>query len=264
MKTILDFQDKKNKNEKITMVTCYDYTFARILAESDVDCLLVGDSLSNTMLGHPRTLSATTNIMAMYAGAVARGAGDKKLVIADLPFMSYRKGITATMTAAEKVMRSGVHAVKLEGGEGNYAMVKHMVGSGVPVMGHLGLTPQSVNQLGGFKVQGRDEKAQKKIMEEALRLQDAGAFSVVLECVPSHLAKEITAALDIPTIGIGAGSDTSGQVLVLQDLLGMNPGFKPKFVKTFYNGFENLKDAFNTYHEEVTGGQFPSAKESYS
>ncbi|QDK39231.1 3-methyl-2-oxobutanoate hydroxymethyltransferase [Bdellovibrio sp. NC01] len=264
MKSILDFHEKKIKKEKFTMCTCYDYSFARILAESDVDCLLVGDSLSNTMLGHSTTLNATNEIMALYAGSVVRGAGDKKFVVADMPFMSYRKGLTASMTSAEIIMRSGAHAVKLEGGEGNYKIVRHMVGSGVPVMGHLGLTPQSVNQLGGFKVQGRDQKAQAKIKEEALRLQDAGSFCIVLECVPSALAEEITNSLDIPTIGIGAGSATDGQVLVLQDLLGMNPGFKPKFVKNFYDGFGNLKAAFNSYHQEVTSGKFPSEKESYS
>lgn len=246
------------------MVTCYDSTFAKILAESDVDCILVGDSLANTMLGHPTTLQATVNIMALYTGAVARGAGDKKFIVGDLPFMSYRKGLTASMSAAEKIMRAGAHSVKLEGGEGNYHVVKHMVGSGIPVMGHLGLTPQSVHQLGGFKVQGRDEKAQLKIKEEALRLQDAGAFSIVLECVPTTLAKEITESLEIPTIGIGAGSDTDGQVLVLQDLLGMNQGFKPKFLKSYFDGFNQIKTALNTYHNEVSELKFPSKKESYS
>jgi 3-methyl-2-oxobutanoate hydroxymethyltransferase len=263
MKTIIDFHEKKIKKEKFTMVTCYDYSFAKILAETDVDCLLVGDSLANTMLGHPTTLSATVNIMALFTAAVARGAGDKKFIVGDLPFMSYRKGLSASMTAAEKLMRAGAHSVKLEGGDGNFEIVKHMVGSGVPVMGHLGLTPQSVHQLGGFKVQGRDQKAQKKIKEDALRLQDAGSFCIVLECVPSVLAQEITESLEIPTIGIGAGPDTDGQVLVLQDLLGMNQGFRPKFLKTYFDGFNNMKDAFNTYHQEVVNKKFPSAKESY-
>ncbi|HWU42767.1 MAG TPA: 3-methyl-2-oxobutanoate hydroxymethyltransferase [Bdellovibrio sp.] len=264
MKSILDFHEKKIKKQKISMMTCYDYSFARILADSDVDCLLVGDSLSNTMLGHSTTLNATVNIMALYVGAVARGAGEKKFIVGDMPFMSYRKGLTASMTAAEKIMRAGAHAVKLEGGDGNYEIVKHMVGSGVPVMGHLGLTPQSVHQLGGFKVQGRDEKAQKKIKEQALRLQDAGSFCIVLECVPSVLAEDITKSLEIPTVGIGAGPATDGQVLVLQDMLGMNQGFKPKFLKTYYDGFNQLKDAFNTYHKEVVEGKFPTEKESYS
>lgn len=264
MKSILDFHEKKIQKQKFTMVTCYDYSFAKILAESDVDCLLVGDSLANTMLGYPTTLNATVEIMALYTGAVARGAGDKKFIVGDLPFMSYRKGLTSSMTAAEVLMRAGAHAVKLEGGEGNYKLVRHMVGSGVPVMGHLGLTPQSVHQLGGFKVQGRDQKAQARIKEEALRLQDAGSFCVVLECVPSDLAEEITVALDIPTIGIGAGSATDGQVLVLQDMLGMNQGFKPKFLKTYYDGFNTLKEAFNTYHQEVIHKEFPTEKESYT
>lgn len=263
MKTILDFHDRKVKQQKISMITCYDYTFARILAESDIDCLLVGDSLAMVMHGHKTTLNASVDMMALHTEAVVRGAGEK-FVVADLPFMSYRKGLTANMNYVEKIMKAGAHAVKLEGGAGNIELVRHLVDSGVPVMAHLGLTPQSVNQLGGFKVQGRDEKAQKVIKEHALQLQDAGAFSVVLECVPSKLAKEITASLDIPTIGIGAGSDCDGQVLVLQDMLGMNQGFKPKFVRTFFNGFEAMKDAFNQYHKEVHEGTFPTEKESYS
>lgn len=262
MKTILDFHDRKQKKQKISMVTCYDYSFARILAASDVDCLLVGDSLAMTMHGYKTTLNASIEMMALHTEAVARGAGDK-FVVGDLPFMSYRKGLTANMTYVEKIMKAGAHAVKLEGASGNIELVRHMVDSGVPVMGHLGLTPQSVNQLGGFKVQGRDEKARKKIKEQALQLQDGGAFSVVLECVPSLLAQEITAALDIPTIGIGAGSGCDGQVLVLQDMLGMNEGFKPKFLKTYFDGFNQMKNAFNQYHEEVVKGVFPSAKESY-
>lgn len=263
MKSILEFQDAKIKKQKISMVTCYDYSFARILAASSVDCLLVGDSLSMTMQGHNSTLPVSTDIMALYTEGVVRGA-QGKMVVSDLPFMSYRKGLTANMTAVEKLMKTGAAAVKLEGANGNIKLVRHIVDSGVPVMGHLGLTPQSVNQLGGFKVQGRNEKAQQKIKDQALRLQDAGAFSVVLECVPASLAAEITQALEIPTIGIGAGSATDGQVLVLQDLLGMNADFKPKFVKTYFDGFETLKKAFDTYHSEVVGVKFPTEKESYS
>lgn len=263
MKTILDFHEKKIKQQKISMITCYDYTFARIVADSDIDCILVGDSLAMVMHGHKTTLNASVNMMALHTAAVVRGAGDK-FVIGDLPFMSYRKGLTANMTYVEKIMKAGAHAVKLEGAAGNIELVRHLVDSGVPVMGHLGLTPQSVNQLGGFKVQGRDEKAQKKIKEQALQLQDAGAFSIVLECVPTKLATDITAALEIPTIGIGAGPHCDGQVLVLQDMLGMNQGFKPKFVKTYFEGFDSMKNAFNKYHQEVSDGIFPSEKESYS
>ncbi|WP_374029326.1 3-methyl-2-oxobutanoate hydroxymethyltransferase [Bdellovibrio bacteriovorus] len=263
MKTILDFHEKKSKKQKISMITCYDYSFARIVADSNIDCILVGDSLAMTMHGHQTTLNASVNMLALHTAAVVRGAGEK-FVIADLPFMSYRKGLTANMTSVEKIMKAGAHAVKLEGAAGNINLVRHLVDSGVPVMGHIGLTPQSVHQLGGFKVQGRDEKAQQKLKEQALQLQEAGAFSLVLECVPSKLAKEITASLDIPTIGIGAGPDCDGQVLVLQDMLGMNEGFKPKYLKNYFNGFATLKDVFNTYHNEVVASQFPTEKESYS
>lgn len=263
MKTILDFHEKKIKKQKISMLTCYDFTSACIAAASDIDCLLVGDSLAMTMHGYKTTLNASINMMALHTAAVARGAGEK-FIVGDLPFMSYRKGLTANMTYVEKIMKAGAHAVKLEGADGNISLVRHMVDSGVPVMGHLGLTPQSVNQLGGFKVQGRDEKAQKKILESALQLQEAGAFCVVLECVPSKLAKEITRQLEIPTIGIGAGPDCDGQVLVMQDMLGLNQSFKPKFVKSYLNGFELIKNAFNDYHTEVTNGKFPTEKESYS
>ena len=260
--TILDFQEKKKQKQKISMITCYDFSFAQILNETQVDCLLVGDSLAMTMHGFKTTLNASTAMMALHTAAVVRGAPGK-LVLGDLPFCSYRKGLTANMNAVEKVMKAGAHGVKLEGADGNTQLVRHMVDSGIPVMGHLGLTPQSVNQLGGFKVQGRDEKAQKKIMEQALALQDAGCFSIVLECVPSKLADAITEALDIPTIGIGAGAGTDGQVLVLQDLLGMNKGFKPKFLKTYWNGFDSLQSIFNQFHQEVVGQKFPTDKESY-
>ncbi len=263
MKTILDFQDRKSK-QKITMITCYDSTFARIVADSKIDCILVGDSLGMVMHGQATTLDVSVEMMALHTAAVIRGANGK-LTIGDLPFMSYRKGLTSCMTAVEKIMKAGAHAVKLEGAdEHTLRLVRHLVNSGVPVMGHLGLTPQSVNQLGGFKVQGRDEKAQKEISEQAQRLQEAGAFSVVLECVPSSLAQNITKSLEIPTIGIGAGPDCDGQVLVLQDMLGMNPGFKPKFVKTYFDGYNLMKEALDTYHEEASQGQFPTEKESYS
>jgi 3-methyl-2-oxobutanoate hydroxymethyltransferase len=263
MKTIIDFQEKKSKKQKISMVTCYDYTSARIIATSDVDCVLVGDSLAMTMHGHKTTLNASINMMALHTAAVVRGAGEK-LIVGDLPFMSFRKGLTTNMTAVEKIMKAGAHAVKLEGANGNIRLVEHIVNSGVPVMGHLGLTPQSVHQLGGYRVQGKDKAAQQIIKEQALRLQEAGAFSIVLECVPSLLATEISSLLDIPTIGIGAGSGCDGQVLVFQDLLGLNSDFKPRFVKTYLNGFSDFQGALNQFHREVISGIFPSEKESYS
>lgn len=260
---ILDFQNRKLKGQKISMVTCYDYTFAKILNESEVDCLLVGDSLAMVMHGYQTTLNATVEMMALHSAAVVRGA-PKKLVVADLPFMSYRKSLGENMSAIEQIMRSGAHAVKLEGASGNLEVVRHCVDSGVPVMGHIGLTPQSVHQLGGFRVQGRDEKAQKLIKQQALQLQEAGCFSLVLECVPAALAQDITKSLDIPTIGIGAGAGCDGQVLVLQDMLGMNQGFSPKFLRKYFNGFEEIKKAFNKYHSDVVHGEFPNEEESYT
>lgn len=263
MKTILDFQAKKTAGEKISMITCYDYSFARIVNSSPIDCILVGDSLAMTMHGHNSTLQASVAMMALHTAAVVKGAPDK-FIVGDLPFMSYRKGLTANMTAIEKIMKAGCHAVKLEGAKGNIALVEHCVDSGVPVQGHLGLTPQSIHQLGGFKVQGRDQKARKAILQQALQLQEAGCFSLVLECVPADLAEEITKALEIPTIGIGAGVNTDGQVLVLQDLLGMNKDFKPKFLKKYLEGFDLIQQAFAEYDHEVKHKIFPSEKESYS
>lgn len=263
MKTIIDFHDKKMSGEKISMITCYDYSFAKIANSSPIDCILVGDSLAMTMHGYPSTLSASINMMALHTAAVVKGAPDK-FIIGDLPFMSYRKGLTASMNGIEKIMKAGCHSVKLEGAKGNLKIIEHCVGSGVPVMGHLGLTPQSVHQLGGFKVQGRDQKAREQIKRQALELQEAGCFSLVLECVPSDLAKEITLSLDIPTIGIGAGVDTDGQVLVLQDMLGMNNDFKPKFLKKYLDGYDLISEAFSTFDSEVKNKKFPSDKESYS
>ncbi|HEY8271105.1 MAG TPA: 3-methyl-2-oxobutanoate hydroxymethyltransferase [Pseudobdellovibrionaceae bacterium] len=260
---ILDFQEKKHKGQKISMITCYDYTFAKILNESDIDCILVGDSLAMVMHGYQTTLNASVEMMALHTAAVSKGA-PKKLIIGDLPFMSYRKSLSENMNGIEQIMKAGAQAVKLEGAAGNLEVIRHCVESGVPVMGHLGLTPQSVNQLGGFKVQGRDEKAQALIKQYAHQLQDAGCFGVVLECVPSHLAQEISQELEIPTIGIGAGLACDGQVLVLQDMLGMNEGFSPKFLRKYFNGFEEIKKAFNKFHSDVIHKEFPNEKESYS
>lgn len=260
---IIEFQEKKNNRQKISMVTCYDYTFACILNQSNIDTLLVGDSLAMTMHGHSQTLNATVDMMALHTAAVAKGA-PSKLIISDMPFLANRKGLTSVMTAVEKIMQAGAHALKIEGANGNLKLIRHIVDSGVPVMGHLGLTPQSVHMLGGFKVQGRNEKAQKLLSEQAKKLEDAGCFGLVLECVPSSVGKNITRELHIPTIGIGAGPDTDGQVLVLQDLLGMNQNFKPKFVKHYLQGFELVSSAINNFHNEVEQGSFPSEKESYS
>lgn len=253
---IIDFQKMKNINEKITMVTCYDYTSAKIVDQSNVDCILVGDSLAMVMHGHSTTLPIDVDIMALHVQAVAKGIS-KKFIIGDLPFLSYRESVEQSMRAVKKIMQAGAHAVKLEGAIGNLALIEHIVNSGVPVMGHLGMTPQSVYQLGGFKVQGKQASQAQQIKTQAEQLQSAGCFAIVLECIPSELANTITENLQVPTIGIGSGPHTSGQVLVWQDLLGMNMDLQPKFLKKYLNGFELIKTALNNYHEEVKGVVYP-------
>ncbi|HXI89635.1 MAG TPA: 3-methyl-2-oxobutanoate hydroxymethyltransferase [Blastocatellia bacterium] len=260
---VLDFQKMKDEGRKISMVTCYDYSSARVVAESTVDCILVGDSVAMTMHGHPTTLSATTAMMALHTAAVARGA-PSKFIVADLPFLSYRKGLKDAMDSVQELMTAGAHAVKLEGVRGHAEIVRHIVDSGVPVMGHLGLTPQSVNLLGGMRVQARTDAAVDLLASQAGELEQAGCFSLVLECVPCEVARRVTELLTIPTIGIGAGPNVSGQVLVYQDLLGLNPGFRPKFLRTYANAFEVIQEALDTYDRDVKGGDFPSERESYS
>ncbi len=261
--TIPEFVSKKSKGQKISMITCYDATFAKLIEQTNIDAILVGDSASMVMHGQKTTLNISTSMMASHVQAVATGI-TKKIIIGDMPFLSYRKSLDANMEAVETLMKAGSHALKLEGAEGNLKLIEHVVQSGVPVMGHLGLTPQSVYTLGGFKVQGREKKSQDKILQDALALQDAGCFSVVLECVPSALAKIIAQELHIPVIGIGAGPAVDGQVLVLQDLLGLNQNFKPSFLRHYLNGAELVQNALNHFHQDVAEGKFPSEKESYS
>lgn len=258
----LTFLDKKKTKQKISMITCYDYSFAQIINETEIDCILVGDSASMIMHGLPNTVHADTTMMQAHVSAVSRGAPNK-FVIGDLPFLSYRKSLTTNMNNVESLMKAGSEALKLEGAIGNLKLISHLVHSGVPIMGHLGLTPQSVHTLGGHKVQGKEDKAQNAIIEQAKKLEDAGCFSIVLECVPSSLAEKITSQLHIPVIGIGAGSSVDGQVLVLQDLLGFNEGFKPKFLKKYFNAQQVFKTTFNDFHKDVVSRTFPSAKESY-
>lgn len=260
---VLDFRKMKTEKRKISMVTCYDHWSARIIAQTDIDCILVGDSLAMVMHGYPSTLHATVEMMELHSRAVAKGAPDKFLVV-DMPFSTFRRGIPAAMDCVDRLMKAGAQAIKLEGVEGHEDVVRAIVGSGVPVMGHLGLTPQSIHQLGGFRVQGREAQAVINLKRDAKTLQDLGAFSVVLECVPAQVATEISQDLSIPTIGIGAGPATDGQVLVLQDLLGMNPSFKPKFVRHFLNGEETVRNALKQYHAGVTEGTFPNNQESYT
>ncbi len=262
MLSILDFTKKKRKGEKITMITCYDYTSAVLTGKTGVDCILVGDSLAMTMHGFETTVSATTEMMALHIAAVARGATDK-FIIGDMPFLSYRKALSDNMDAVQQIMQAGAHAVKLEGTAGNVGFIRHLVDSGVPVMGHIGLTPQFVHQLGGYRVQGRDDKAAKQLLQDAKALEEAGCFALVMECVPAPLAKKITESVGIATIGIGAGADTDGQVLVFQDLLGLNTEFRPKFVKQYLGGADLVTGAIDSYVEEVKTGVFPDAAYSF-
>lgn len=265
MNTMLNaynFIEKKKHKQKISMITCYDYSFAKLVNDSQIDCILVGDSAAMVMHGFTNTINASNEMLAYHTAAVVKGAPNK-FIVADLPFLSYRKSLDENMKSVEILMKAGAHALKLEGAAGNLELIKHIVSSGVPVMGHLGLTPQSVHTLGGFKVQGKDADSKSLILSESKKLEEAGCFSLVLECVPSDLAKQITKELHIPTIGIGAGPGTDGQVLVLQDMLGFSDEFKPKFLRQFMNGKSHFIEAFNHYHQAVVEVSFPNEKESY-
>ena len=263
MTSVRDFARFKAEGCRISMVTAYDTWSARLIARSHVDAVLVGDSAAMVMHGHPTTLPATVRLMALHTRAVARSVG-VKFLIADLPFLSCRKGIPAAMTAVGALMTSGAHAVKLEGVDGHEEIIRHMVGSGVPVMGHIGLTPQSVNQFGGFRVQGRNDADAAHLLRQAHALEELGCFSIVLECVPAELAAGITSELQLPTIGIGAGAGTDGQVLVLQDLWGVDPRQSPRFVRRYIDGERILTNALNRYDADVKEARFPGPEESYS
>ncbi len=260
---VLDFARRKCKGEKISMVTCYDFWSARILNETTVDTLLVGDSLAMVMHGYDSTVHATVDMMATHVAAVRRGAPDK-FVVGDMPFLAVRKGLGAAMDAVGELMQAGSNCVKIEGAAGQLDIMAHIVESGVPVMGHLGLTPQSVEAFGGHRVQGRNEGEADKILTAARQLQEAGCFALVLECVPAALGSVISRELDIPTIGIGAGVDTDGQVLVLHDLLGMDDAFKPKFLRHYADGKTFVGEAVTRFHDDVQSGAFPTVEESYA
>lgn len=262
MKSIFHFQKMKSEGNKISMITCYDSSFAKLVDQSDIDMILVGDSLAQVMHGYETTLNATVSIMALHTAAVSK-ATKEKFIVADMPFLSTRKGIKFAVEAAGKLMSAGAHAVKIENAKGHLELIRYLVESGIPVMGHLGLTPQSVFQLGGHKIQGRNENQAEQILQEALALEKAGCFSLVLECVPAKLAAKVTKSLRIPTIGIGAGPSVDGQVLVLQDLLGMNAEFSPKFLKKYFDGAKVFTEIFNKYDNEVKNGLFPTEENSY-
>jgi len=261
--TIHELLERKPKGERIVMLTCYDALFARLLDASGVDILLVGDSVNQVLAGRESTLSATLDQMIYHTAMVRRGT-ERALVICDLPFLTYQVTPEEAKRNAGRVMQAtGCHGVKLEGGRPMAATVRALVDIGIPVMGHLGLTPQSVHALGGYRVQGRDDAAATRLKDDAKALEDAGAFAVVLELVPAPLASEITKALTIPTIGIGAGPACDGQVLVLHDMLGLNDRFSAKFVKKYAALADDVRDAARRYAAEVREGRYPDAAHSF-
>ena len=262
--TILTLQEKRQRGEPIAMLTAHDYPTARALEEAEIDAILVGDSLAMVALGHPDTLSVTMDKMLHHARAVSRGARTP-LLIGDMPFMSYQASLEhAVRNAGRFLQEAGMDAVKLEGGRPFADTVRGIVRAGVPVMGHLGLTPQSVKELGGFRVQARTAAAAKTLLEDALALEDAGCFAVVLEAIPERLGSFITERLHIPTIGIGAGPGTSGQVLVTHDLLGFSFGSTPKFAKQYANLGESISAALAAYRDDVRAHAFPARENTYA
>ena len=261
--TVLTFQQAKENGEQLTMLTAYDYSTAKLIDEAGVNSILVGDSLGNVILGYEDTISVTMEDMIHHGAAVARGAKNA-LVVIDMPFMSYQTSVYDALVNAGRLMKEGRgDAVKLEGGVEVCPQIKAIVDAGIPVCAHIGLTPQSINAFGGFKVQGKSEAAAKKLLEDAKAVEEAGAFAVVIEGVPAKIAALITEQLHIPTIGIGAGKDCDGQVLVYQDMLGMFSDFTPKFVKRYANIGEVMKEAFQNYIKEVQDGVFPAEENTY-
>lgn len=262
-KTVLDLHKMKAGNRKIAMVTAYDYTMARLVDTAGVDMVLVGDSVGMVVQGLPDTLGVTLDDMVYHGRCVARALQQAHLTV-DLPFMTYQLGPTQALQSAGRLVKeAGAQSVKLEGGERSAPAIRAIVEAGIPVVGHIGLTPQSVHALGGFRVQGRDDEAADRLMRDAQAVQEAGAFCVVFEMIPAELSADLTAQLEIPTIGIGAGPDCDGQVLVCNDLLGMDTTFQPKFVKRFASLQEPIVDAVRAYVGEVRAGTFPTHDHSF-
>ncbi len=259
---IHSFGKLKSDKQKISMVTCYDHWSAKILNKTDIDCILVGDSLAVVMHGYDSTVHATTEMMELHVSAVARGAPDK-FVIADMPFLSCSKGLEVAMDTVHRFMQAGASAVKIEGDTHQVELIQHIVEAGVPVMGHLGLTPQSIHNLGGHRVQAKSEDDAARLIEGAKSLERAGCFAVVLECIPTKLGSCVSQRIGIPTIGIGAGPYTDGQVLVLQDLLGADPGFSPKFLRRYADSHSMIRNAVNDFCSDVVTEAYPSLQESY-
>ncbi len=261
--TTSNLLEMKEKGEKITMLTAYDYLMASQLDECGIDLLLVGDSVGNVLLGYENTIPVTMDEMIHHCSAVARGAR-RAMVIGDMPFMSYQASSEEALRNAGRFLKeAGAEAIKLEGGSEFYDTIKKIVDAGIPVMGHLGLTPQSVYKFGGYGVRGEDREQALKILEDSQALERAGVFSIVLEKVPAKLAKKVTQQLKIPTIGIGAGVDCDGQVLVTHDMLGFFEKFKPKFAKRYSKLGKEMKKCYRKYIEEVKNGEFPTEEHSY-
>jgi len=261
--TVLDLPAMKAAGRRIVMLTCYDAVFARLLDQAGVDVLLVGDSLNQVIAGEETTLSATLDQMIYHAAAVRRGA-PRTLMMVDLPFLTYQVSIPEAIRNAGRVLQeTGAQCVKLEGGRPMADTVRALVDRGIPVMGHLGLTPQSVHALGGYRVQARDEAHAQQLLTDAYALQDAGACAIVLELVPAALARRVSSALAIPTIGIGAGAGCDGQVLVLQDMLGLNPGFAPRFLRKFADVGQVAGDGVKEYVRTVKSGEYPGPEHTF-
>lgn len=261
--TVATFAKMKANGEKISMLTCYDYSTAKLEEEAGINAILVGDSLGNVMLGLPDTLSVTMEDMITYGRSVARACHDTMVVI-DMPFMSYQVSVEQAVMNAGRLMKEGrANAVKLEGGAAVCPQIKAITEAGIPVVAHLGLTPQSVNALGGNRIQGKSEEAAKKLIEDALAIEKAGAFALTLECIPAPLAQLITDKLSIPTIGIGAGAGCDGQILVYQDMLGLFSDYTPKFAKHFAELGKQMKEAFAAYVKEVQAGTFPAEEHTF-
>jgi 3-methyl-2-oxobutanoate hydroxymethyltransferase len=261
--TVLDFQKKKNSGEKITMLTAYDYPMAQIIDSSGVDAVLVGDSVGMVLLGYDSTQPVTMDEMLHHSKAVRRGV-KRAFLIADMPFMSYQASDEdAVRNAGRFVKESGCDAIKVEGGAEVVPRVEAIINAGIPVLGHLGLTPQSINKLGGYKVQGKDPESAKKLINDAFLLEEAGCFSVILECMPKELAEKITSNLNIPTIGIGAGKSCDGQVLVTYDMIGYFDKFVPKFVKQYVKVSDSITSAVDKFKKETESGVFPDDKNAF-
>lgn len=262
--TSVSFKKAKTEGSKLTMLTAYDYLTAKMIDECGINGILVGDSLGMVCLGYKDTLSVTMEDMIHHIKAVSRGSKNA-LIVGDMPFMSYQtSAYDALVNAGRLIKEGGAEAVKLEGGSSVCKQIEAIVNAQIPVMGHIGLTPQSINVFGGFKVQGKDESVAIKLIEDAKKIETAGAFAIVLECVPAKLAEIITKSISIPTIGIGAGAGCDGQILVYQDMLGMFSNISPKFVKKFAEVGESMKNGFKRYIEEVNNGAFPSQEHTFS